>query len=577
MEYPINEEFLSTLFNNSPDGMIVDNGSGRYIHVNNTMCQWLGYSRDEFLRLDVSDLLDKEHFASEPLRLNDLKKGKTVVKERKMVRKDGNAIPVELTARTLPGGHIFILVRDITERIRIQNEIRERERMFTTLVSNVPGFFYRCSNDKEWTMQFISERCFSITGYQPSDFINNSKISFSEIIHPDYREMVWEECQKKISNRQTIQLEYKIITANQEIRWVWSRGAGVYDDGGRLICLEGFISDISESISAKLQIEQEHQNQKAILAASPVGMIVLNENRQIVSVNPEAAKLFERSVDEMIGKFCGDLLGCVNRDKDIRGCGSSLECKACKVMISIEDVLLKGQRPYDRETDLLIETKSGNRLVWLRFSVEPVILNEKNHLLVAFHDVTSRKAMEKSLKESEEKLLTLINSSPDIICFKDAEGRWLQANDSILELYQLSNVDYFCKSEIELAEFTAPMYQDAFRNCYLSDEIAWQKGILSRTEEAIPDIQGITHIFDVIKIPLFDEENNRKGLVVFGRDISDRIIAEEKVRKLNAELDQRVIERTNQLVEANNEMEAFAYSISHDLRAPLRAIDGFAE
>jgi len=110
---------------------------------------------------------------------------------------------------------------------------------------------------------------------------------------------------------------------------------------------------------------------------------------------------------------------------------------------------------------------------------------------------------EKALQASEERLQTLINSSPDIICFKDAEGRWMQANDSILDLYGLKGVDYKGKSEFELSDFTAPIYRDAFRNCQGSDDLAWDSGTTSRTIEKIPDIHGKIHVFDVVKVPLF--------------------------------------------------------------------------
>lgn len=135
--------------------------------------------------------------------------------------------------------------------------------------------------------------------------------------------------------------------------------------------------------------------------------------------------------------------------------------------------------------------------------------------------------------ETEERLRVLINSTPDIICFKDAGGRWLQANESILKLYNLQDVDYRFKTESELAEFTHEIYKDAFRNCKSSDETTWQTEGLSRTEETIPDIHGVLHVFDVIKVPLYNENGSRKGLVVFGRDITRRVEAEKETNFLN--------------------------------------------
>lgn len=145
---------------------------------------------------------------------------------------------------------------------------------------------------------------------------------------------------------------------------------------------------------------------------------------------------------------------------------------------------------------------------------------------------TRNKAL-KQIREAEERVQVLINATPDIICFKDSEGRWLLANDSILRLYCLEDVDYHGLTEFELAEFTADQYKEAFRNCGTSDEAAWNAGKLSRTEESIPDIAGQVHVFDVIKVPVYKDDGSRKGLIVFGRDITQRSAGEKHTRFLN--------------------------------------------
>lgn len=115
-----NPEFLQILFENSPDGIMVDDGSGNYIEVNETLCRWLGYSREEFLRLKVTDLIPAADLASNPLKLKELKKGTSISNERFLLRKDGSIMEAELTARELPGGQILIMLRDIEERKQLQ-------------------------------------------------------------------------------------------------------------------------------------------------------------------------------------------------------------------------------------------------------------------------------------------------------------------------------------------------------------------------------------------------------------------------------------------------------------------------
>jgi len=132
------------------------------------------------------------------------------------------------------------------------------------------------------------------------------------------------------------------------------------------------------------------------------------------------------------------------------------------------------------------------------------------------------------LYASEEVLRTLINASPDMICFKDGEGRWLEANQAILKVFQLEEVDYQGKTDAELARFTHPLYREPFLACKASDNLAWQKTTVSRAEEVMPTRYGRSRVFDVIKVPIFDTEGKRKGLVLLGRDITEHKQAEEK-------------------------------------------------
>lgn len=124
-------------------------------------------------------------------------------------------------------------------------------------------------------------------------------------------------------------------------------------------------------------------------------------------------------------------------------------------------------------------------------------------------------------KEDEKRLSTLINSMVDFVNFKDGEGRWIEANEFGLKLFQLDDVDYRGKKDSELAEYSS-FYADALRYCEVSDEEAWKNGKITRVEEVIPLPNGTFKTFDTIKVPLFHPDGSRQGLVIMGRDITER-------------------------------------------------------
>jgi PAS domain S-box-containing protein len=144
-------------------------------------------------------------------------------------------------------------------------------------------------------------------------------------------------------------------------------------------------------------------------------------------------------------------------------------------------------------------------------------------------DITNRKGAEEELEDQQHLLETIINTAEDIICLKDAEGRWLIANDYDLKLFELEDVDYKGKKDSELAQYS-DFYREAFLGCEETDEAAWQLGTINRDEEIIPRPDGQELIFDVVKFPLFNPDGSRDKLLVMGRDITELKKAEEELR-----------------------------------------------
>ena len=125
------------------------------------------------------------------------------------------------------------LVEKNRAKSNLEKELHESERKLFTLMNNLPGMAYRCLNDKNWTMEFVSQGCLELSGYTADEIIQNRVVAFSALIHPEDRAMVWEEVQAGIARQQPFLAIYRLITRRGKEKWVWEKGQGVFTRDGR--------------------------------------------------------------------------------------------------------------------------------------------------------------------------------------------------------------------------------------------------------------------------------------------------------------------------------------------------------
>lgn len=139
--------------------------------------------------------------------------------------------------------------------------------------------------------------------------------------------------------------------------------------------------------------------------------------------------------------------------------------------------------------------------------------------------------LEERLRDNEEQLHTLIDAIPDSILFKDEEGRWLKANTFALSFYNLNDVAYVGKTDSEMSK-QSDMFSELLPISSASDQQVWESGQLTRYEDKVATSDGRTIFFDVIKVPIFNPDGSRKGLVTVGRDITERKRVEQRNQHL---------------------------------------------
>ena len=267
----------------SPVGLcLIQNGRIKY--ANPQLQEYLGCRESE---LDEADILtfihqDDRHLISEALAQDHIVETPGMPIELRLLTKGRDLRWVMVTFTTilyLKRQALLLTLVNITENKRAEESLKESQRILATLMGNLPGMAYRCRNDRRWTMEFVSEGSYALTGYAPAELIESSKVAYGDLIHPDDREFVWGSVQGSLKARERFQIMYRIVTPKGRVKWVWEKGMGIFSPEGELIALEGFISDITDR---KLTEEKLRRSRKQLrIHAEHLHSVLEGERSQI--------------------------------------------------------------------------------------------------------------------------------------------------------------------------------------------------------------------------------------------------------------------------------------------------------
>ena len=167
------------------------------------------------------------------------------------------------------------LTQGLANGDRAVGALHESRRALYTLLSDLPGMAYRRSADNSWTMEFISQGGYDLTGYPPNLLVGNN-IEYGQLIHDSDRDRVQQDIYQAITEERAFEVTYRILTATGEMKWVSDKGRGVVTESDGVIAIEGFISDITERVHMQQLLEQRVADRTRELSALYDVMAVLN-------------------------------------------------------------------------------------------------------------------------------------------------------------------------------------------------------------------------------------------------------------------------------------------------------------
>ncbi len=259
------EMLFRTVFEQAPFGIAILTNYHEPSSVNTMFVKILGWTQSELAALSWTDITHADDLKEELALFHQFKAGQSegYTMEKRFIRPDGSSVWVQVVVARLHMSDIrthkhLCILYDIQERKQVQEALRESERSKSVLLSHLPGMAYRCLNDADWTMLFVSEGCHALTGYPPESLVNNKDLSYNDLIRREYRDLIRKEWDRLLALRSPFRYEYEIMTASGERKWVLEVGQGIYNALGDVEALEGIVIDITESKRQMAQIQ--HMN-----------------------------------------------------------------------------------------------------------------------------------------------------------------------------------------------------------------------------------------------------------------------------------------------------------------------------
>ena len=260
LEKTRNSEILfRSIFNQAPIGIafvseshFISYNEDHIPCINPMFEKILGRSKEELDQMDWAEIThpadldeDLDHFRRFKSGMID-----SYTMQKRFIKPDGSVIWVNMIIAPLSlsqgaCAYHLCLINDITERKIVEAALSESERSKKTLLANLPGMAFRCSCDRHWTVEYVSDGCYELTGYDAAAIMKNRKHFFHDLILPDYLEPIYKESLRLLDLKTPLRYEFEIRTASGRIKWVLGAEQGVYDEHGNPEAVEGILIDIT--------------------------------------------------------------------------------------------------------------------------------------------------------------------------------------------------------------------------------------------------------------------------------------------------------------------------------------------